>query len=424
MKPVWLMKGALMVLATCVLGVVAVVPASANAFPFLVQTVMVAGGNVTPVNAGPFQDLITNLQNAGTIPKGQNFLPAGNPMAGTNVLPNRFAAGYFNARNFGSDGFAQGVYFQNLTGTTVDDIEVTMNNLTDTFAGSKGNADWNVTVTAPNAGTNTPATLTITATGAGLPKDASLWLAIPAAPKNSDATKPWQFTGKLTTKNPLGLGPALAPPTRLALGIGTGSGAGAVTASYNAGTGILNFPDSTINVAQYLDGSSTTTNGPTESIIGSTLHIDPTAFLGPDPTVPGAYDFADTLVQVSQGSTTFEDATLGDIVAYPGSSVSGDTSELFGTLTWQNVIPGLGSMYVDQDLSVSVEDGLYFDSNLIAATNGFTQDGSSSGPIEIASVSVLPEPSTGWLVVVGVLAALGRTGALRRRFRPRGQAES
>jgi hypothetical protein len=70
----------------------------------------------------------------------------------------------------------------------------------------------------------------------------------------------------------------------------------------------------------------------TESIIGSTVHIVPTAFLGAAPTIPGAYDFADTLVQIYQGSTLFEGATLGDIRGY------------------------------------SIEDGLYFDSNLISAT--------------------------------------------------------
>ena len=413
MKSVLLLRGVLIMFAASLLGISSALPASAAAFPILVQSVMVAGGNVTPINAGPFQTIITNLQTAGTIPKGQNFIPAGNPMAGTNVLPNRFTAAMFAARNFGSDGFAQGVYFQNLTGTTVDDIEITMNNMTDTFAGSTGNADWMVTPTAPGGGK--PATLTITATGAGLAKNAYLWLAIPGAEKNTDVTTPWQFTGMLTTKNPLGMGPLVAPPTKLALGIGTGVGAGVPVASYSSGTGMLSFTNGTINIARYLNGTSTMTNGPTESIIGGTVEIQPTAFLGADPTVSGAYDFADTLVQVFQGTTLFEDATLGDIVVYPGSSVSGDTSELFGTLTWQNVIPGLGSEYVDQDLAFSAQDGLYLDSNLISATNGFLDDGSSSGPLEIASISVVPEPPTVLLVTAGVFAAVCWTGSLRRR---------
>src|SRR5208282_675764 len=141
---------------------------------------------------------------------------------------------------------AQGVYLQNLTGTTVDNIEITMNNMTDTFAGSTGNADWMVTPTAPGGGK--PATLTITATGAGLAKNAYLWLSIPGAEKNTDVTTPWQFTGMLTTKNPLGMGPLLAPPTQLALGIGTGAGTGVPVASYSSGTGMLSFTNGTINI--------------------------------------------------------------------------------------------------------------------------------------------------------------------------------
>ena len=389
-------------------------PAWANDFPILVQTVTVAGGKVSAVNAGPFQSLITTLQNNGTIPMGQNFINAGNPNTGTFVLPNRFTGAMFNARNFGSDGFGQGVYFQNLTGTTVDDVEVTMRNLTDTFAGSTGNADWKVTVTPPNAGANMPATMSITATGAGLPKDAYLWLKIPGAPPNTDATKPAQFNGKLTTKNPLAPG-ADPPPTPLPLSIGPS--VGSPSASYNSSTGTLAFTDSTINFARYLDGSSTTSNGPTESIIGASLRINPTTFLGPDPSQPGVFDFADTFIQVSQGSTLYEDGTLGDIQVFPGSNVPGDTSELFGTLTWQDILPGLGSQYLDQNLAFAVKNGLFFDSDIAAVTNGFTQDGSSPGSLEIATISAVPEPSTLWLMALGVLPAVGRAQSLRRRLR-------
>lgn len=381
------------------LASVAAPPAWSADYPFLVQTVTVANGKVTPDGNGPFKDLVTKLQNAGTIPKNQDFLKAGNPAVGTNVLPNRFGKNYFNARNFGSDGFAQGVYFQNLTTTTVDDIEVTMNNTKDTFAGSTGNADWKVTATAPDAAKGIPATLTITATGAGgLAKNASLWLSIPAAEKNSDATTPWQFNGKLTTKNPVAQAPAPAP--QLPLSIGTGPGAGRPTASYDAATGALSFTDGTVNFARYVDGSTTTTNGPSESIIGATVVIQPTTFLGADPTVPGAFDFADTLVQVFQGSTLFEDATLGGLTVFQTSS----GSELYGTLDWQSLIADLGSQYIYQDLTASVEDALYLDGDLISATNGFTQSASSDGPLTIASISGVPEPSTSWLIALGLVS--------------------
>jgi hypothetical protein len=386
-------------------------------YPFLVQSVTVANGKVTPDGKGPFQDLITKLQNAGTIPKNQDFLKAGNPRVGTNVLANRFAKSQFNAKNFGSDGFAQGVYFQNLTTTSVDDIEVTMNNTTDTFAGSTGNADWKVTVTPPDAAKGIAATLTITATAAGgLAKDASLWLSIPAAEKNIDATTPWQFTGKLTTKNPVAQAPAPAPP--LALSIGTGQGAGQPTTSYNAGTSTLSFTDGTVKFARYVDGSTTTTNGPTESIIGAKVVIQPTTFLGADPHVPGAFDFADTLVQVFQGSTLFEDATLGDLTVFK----TGSGSELYGTLDWQSLIPGLGSQYIYQDLTASVEDALYLDGDLISATSGFTHSGSSEGPLTIASISGVPESST-WLLLFSGFACLalatGRGRLWGATFTPR-----
>ena len=117
---------------------------------------------------------------------------------------------------------------------------------------------------------------------------------------------------------------------------------------------------------------------------------------------------------MTQGSTLYMSGTLSDVRIYPTSSVPGDASELVGTLSWEDTYPGLGSRYLSEDYAFSELDDLFIDSNLIDVTNGFLQDGSASGPIGIASVSVVPEPSTVWLLAVGVMA-LTRSVSLRRR---------
>jgi len=387
----------------CALGATS---ARANDFPIMVQGVTVdpKSNTVTPVGNGPFTALLKNMG----LPATPNAFAQG-------LGSSKFNLPMFDPTKTGSVGDALGTLYVNVTKFPVSDIELTMNNLTDTFAGSMGtNGSWNAMVTAPNAGNNQPATLTITAAnmGSAIQPNQYLWLMIPAAPSDSDPKKPDQFTMKLTPAPPLPAPPPAMPPAKQAPAMGTG-GPGA-SLSYDAGTGMLTFSPGTVNVAQYLDGSSTTSNGPTESIIDSTITVQPTALIGPDPQIPGAYDFADTLVQVAQGSTIYLEGTLSDTRVYPDSSVAGDTSELVGDLTWEDTYPGLGSRYLTEDLSFSVLDDLFADGNLIADTSGFTQDGSASGPIEIASVSVTPEPSTLWLVAIGVMALAARVTTRRR----------
>jgi hypothetical protein len=398
----------LLVAILCAAGAL---PARADDFPIMVQgvTVDAKSNTVTPIGSGPFTALLKSMN-----------LPA---------TPNAFAEGLgsskFNLPMFdpiktGSVGDALGTLYVNVTKFPVSDIEVTMNNLTDTFAGSMGtNGSWNVMVTAPDAQNNKPATLTITAAnnGSAIQPNQYLWLMVPAAPSDSNPKKPDQFTMKLTPTPPPPAPPAPAPPAKQAPAMGTG-GPGA-NMSYGAGTGTLTFTDSTVNLVRYLDGSTTTTNGPAESIIGSTITVQPMTLIGPDPQVPGAYDFADTLVQVTQGSTLYMSGTLSDIRIYPTSSVPGDSSELVGTLSWEDTYPGLGSRYLSEDYAFSELDDLFIDSNLINVTDGFLQDGSASGPIEIASVSVVPEPSTVWLVAVGMMALVTRSMSLRRSSQSR-----
>lgn len=389
-----------------ILCAVGALPARADDFPIMVQgvTVDAKSNTVTPVGNGPFTALLKTMN----LPAAPNAFAEG-------LGSSKFNLPMFDPIKTGAVGDALGTLYVNVTKFPVSDIEVTMNNLTDTFAGSMGtNGSWNVMVTAPDAQNSKPATLTITAAnnGSAIQPNQYLWLMVPAAPSDSNPKKPDQFTMKLAPMPPPPAPPAPVPPAKQGPAMGTG-GPGA-NMSYGAGTGTLTFTDSPINLVQYLDGSTTTTNGPTESILGSTIAVQPTTLIGPDPQVPGAYDFADTLVQVTQGSTLYMSGTLSDVRIYPTSSVPGDTSELVGTLAWEDTYPGLGSRYLSEDYAFSELDDLFVDNNLIDVTDGFLQDGSAPGPIEIASVSVVPEPSTVWLVAVGVMALVTRSVSLRR----------
>ena len=374
------------------------VAAHANDFPIMVQGVTVdpKTNTVTPIGMGPFTQLLKN--------KG---LPA-TPNAFAEGLGNtKFNLPMFDPTKMGSVGDALGTLYVNVTKFPVRDIEFSMNNLTDTFAGSMGtNGSWNVTVTAPDAKNNKPATLTITAANnnSAIQPNQHLWLMIPPAPSDSDPTKPDQFTATLTPKPPPPPPPAAQPPKQQAPQGSTGGAP--VPMSYDALTGTLTFGNGTVDVVQYLDGTSVTTNGPTESIIGGTIAVRPTTLVGQDPQIPGAFDFADTLVQITQGTTLYLDGTVSDIRVYP---TSGAASELVGSLTWGDVYPGLGSRYLGETLAFSALDDLFVDSNLVTATDGFTQDASTSGALAISSVSPTPEPSTVWLVALGAVVLAGLT---------------
>ncbi len=292
-----------------------------------------------------------------------------------------------------------------------------MNNLTDTFAGSSGtNGSWNVAVTAPDADKSKPATLTITAAdkASAIQPNQYLWLMVPAAPSDNNPKQPDQFTVNLTPAPPKPP-PAPKPPEKGAPGMRTDKGS--VDVSFDAQTGALIFGVGTVSRAWYLDGSSTTMNGPEESIIGSSIVVQPSELIGQDPQISGAYDFTDAFVQIMQGDTLYAGGTLTNIRVY----TTGSGSELVGELTWQSLYPSLGSRYLLEDWTAPLDD-LFFDGDLVGATHNFTQDAVSLGELDIASVAA-PEPPASLLLAFGAaalaglrLARRGRRGAAREDF--------
>jgi hypothetical protein len=327
----------------------------------------------------------------------------------------KFNLPMFDPTKTGSVGDALGVIYVNVTKFPVGDLEFVMNNLTDTFAGSMGtNGSWNVAVTPPDAAKGKPATLTITAAdkASAIQPNQYLWLMVPAAPSDSDPKKPDQFTVNLTPAPPKAL-PAPKPPEKRAPGIGTDKGS--VDLSFDAQTGALTFGVGKVSRAWRLDGSSTTMNGPHESIIGSSIVVQPSELIGRDPQIPGAFDFANALVQIMQGGTLYAGGTLTNIRVYE----TGSGSELVGELTWQSLYPGLDSRYLLEDWTSPLDD-VFFDGDLIGATHDFTQDAVSLGELDVASVAT-PEPPASLLLAFGAAALAGLRFARRGRRGPAGE---
>ena len=102
----------------------------------------------------------------------------------------------------------------------------------------------------------------------------------------------------------IGMGSALA-----IVGLPTAnfSGNAQTTAASGTDPGSLTLVSAVISKVNYLDGTSTTTNGANESIIGKTVTIT-------GATRTGAYTFSNAVISVSDGTFNYFTATLSDIV--------------------------------------------------------------------------------------------------------------
>jgi hypothetical protein len=93
------------------------------------------------------------------------------------------------------------------------------------------------------------------------------------------------------------------------IGLPTSNIAGntATTATVGSTPGTFELVGAVISKANYLDGTSTTSNGPNESIIGKSVTIS-------GATRTGDYTFNDAVITISDGSFNYLSATLSDIV--------------------------------------------------------------------------------------------------------------
>jgi hypothetical protein len=232
----------------------------------------------------------------------------------------------------------------------------------------------------------------VTFSGANFGKDQSFVIKIPKG----------TYTGSITPQKQ-------KPPQEKESSSPPEAGSGnSLTAHYD-GAGNISFDPATLNFIQYVDGTIVTSNNPSESLLGSQITITPMQVLGSSPDVPGATILSDAFFSIDQGSDVLFAATLGDVLLYPDTSVSGFDTVLQATLFWQDREAGSISRYLDEllgGLGGGNESLLLFRSSLLSQTADLITPGSSTGPVFV-NLSI-PEPSTALLLLAGIAGMVGR----------------
>jgi hypothetical protein len=189
--------------------------------------------------------------------------------------------------------------------------------------------------------------------------------------------------------------------------------------SFDASTNTISFNAGNVAFANYFDGSTTTTNGPTENVIGSQIQIGDMQVLGPSSDVPGALQLSDSGVALVQNGMTLLQAELVNDLLIPDPSHPG-FAEIQGSLSILEEGEGLGSRYIDEYFTDSLASDLFFDSNILSATDNLTQDGEATGSAIIASVTSVSEPSVSLLLAtaLSLLFASAMAARCKQQVRP------
>jgi hypothetical protein len=285
---------------------------------------------------------------------------------------------------WGSDGYKKGVVFRNdakIMGKNqiIEGIVITLLTKTDTFKGSDGGSDFDLKEGTDGDGYPT---LTITAKASKqLQPGDHLWMRIPFTGEGPARNK---FKGYLTGKPAPGELQLTGALEALAPSVGT-SGASTL-ASFDLTSGTLTFSPISVTVVEYCDGSFSTQDSGSETIIGSNLTLYPTTLLGLSDS-PGAFAFSDTVLGLQQNDVVRVDGTLTDVVVIPDYSVPGFDSVVTGTLVWEGSAVDVQSRYLIEKFYTSQEVAVFFRSNLLTETNNFTQTGEASGPLQLSTTS-------------------------------------
>jgi hypothetical protein len=187
---------------------------------------------------------------------------------------------------------------------------------------------------------------------------------------------------------------------------------------YDSVTGKISFRGGQIDFARYNDGS---TSDPSENILGQEILIDPMMKLGTSPDVPGAFELSDSLLYIGQSGAESFRASLTRALLIPDSSVPGFDSVIQARLVWEQARLSGASRFLHEVYGLGSIDepmDLFFRTNLLAATNGLTQSGVTSGPLFVAAV--VPEPASAALVILmwGAAVGIGRSRRLASRVPP------
>jgi hypothetical protein len=284
---------------------------------------------------------------------------------------------------WGSDGYVKGVVFRNdakIMGKEqiIESIVITLLVKTDTFDGSDGGSDFKV---EPGTDGDGYPTLTITAkAGKALQPGDQLWMRVPSTGEGESRNK---FKGYLTGKPAPGPLETTGVPQPLTPSFGSSS---STLVSFDFSSSSLTFSATSVSVAEYCDGSSTFTNDPSETIIGSSMTVADTNLLGPA-SIPGAFSFSDTVLSTQQDDAVRVDGTLTDVLVVPDNSVPGFDSVVVANLVWEGSAVDLTSRYLIEKFYRSNDVAVFFRSNLLSATGNLTHDGEASGPLQLSAIA-------------------------------------
>lgn len=360
-------------------------------------------GNPTLVGVGkgPFTDMYPNgIDQSGKVTEQK----PGKPSPADDLTQGRIPPGAGIKRDFGSIGASQGSIILNSSGKEVKEIEITTkgkdsnNNDNKIDPKSKDGDDFEVQLSPDGK------TITLKAkAGKELQKNERIWMLIPKGPQPGDPG-PKIYEGKVTL--------ASATPSAPGFQIPGNPKAEATSASVSFqtldGVGTLSFKPATIDLATYLDG--TTSNSPTDKVIGGQILIDNMKLLGPSPDIPGAFQFSDSsLAVVGDGQTLFQSG-LTNVLLVPDPENPGKT-HFQADLGFLIEGRAGGSRFLDEYFNFSSNlSGLFSQSDLLSVTKNFTISGETNANI-LLSASV-PEP----LTFLGVGTAVGFGTFFKRKL--------
>jgi len=357
----------------------------------------VVDGNSTwvAVGNGPFKDRFPNgLDASGTVAMQK----PGKPAPATDLTQGRIPPQAVNLREFGSIGATQGSIIQNSTGQSVKKIEMTTkgvdaaNNANKLDPKSGDGDDFDTTINGN--------TITLTAkNGKELKKNERIWLLVPEGPQPSDPGKKI-YEGKVELLQPAAA-PAPQPQVPAVPKTGNQGGGASLNFRQTNGVGTLTFLAGEVDFATYFDGT-TVGSSLEDVVIGSLIRIGDMDILGPSSDVPGALELSDSGISLVLNGETLLQAELTHGLLIPDPVDSG-VADLQAALTFlEEGRVGIGSRYLDEHFRLSNAAGLFFRSNLLAATNGLSDSGSAFGVVSIASTDAVPEPGTAVLLVMGL----------------------